>query len=265
MRGDYHVHTAVGSPCAKEEATVENYLSRCKEEGLCALGFSDHYWEQEVASNYWYEVCNFENLSKIYQTIPQDANGVKIFVGCETDIDKNGVVGISKETASKLDFVLIPNSHYHIPTNTPDGLDINDAKAMRAFAIERFLIGCNADLPVHTCMCHPFIPHGVKDGEGQLSVFTDNDYIECFKEAARKNVFVELHLGMVTRKYKKMEANGFAYEYLRMISLAKECGCKFQYGSDAHWLSMFEDHARMEEFARACGIDDSLILRELSK
>ena len=62
IQQDIHIHTTLSS-CAQEDATVENYLGRAKEDGLTLLGFSNHLWDQDVpgASN-WYRPQNVEHV-----------------------------------------------------------------------------------------------------------------------------------------------------------------------------------------------------------
>ena len=41
IQQDIHIHTTLSS-CAQEDATIENYQERAKDDGLTQLGFSNH-------------------------------------------------------------------------------------------------------------------------------------------------------------------------------------------------------------------------------
>lgn len=265
-RSDFHVHTGTVSYCAKPEATVEAYLELCAKEGIKAIGFSDHLWDTDISKSKFFPNNTFEKLGEIYATIPENTKGVEVFVGCETDMNVYGEIGITKEHASQLDYVLIPMSHYHNFECQFLGMDIDDEKFMRKFAIDRFIKACESNLSVPTGICHPFIPHGTDRRDELMQEISDSDYLACFKYAAEKNVFIEIHCTVCSRKWKNYD-NGFPVEYLRMATLAKEAGCKFTFGSDAHTLDGFSGgiHERMEEFAKRCGITEDLIISSFPK
>lgn len=262
---DFHIHTSI-SACARPTATVQGYIDVSAEEGLTSIGFSDHLWDTDISPSKIYQKNTFEDLQKIFPLIPEDTKGVNVFVGCETDINVYGQIGITKEHASLLDYVLIPISHYHNPENRFLGIDVNDKKFMRKFAIDRFIKACDADLPVPTGICHPFVPYGTLLRDELLQEITDNDFLMCFKYAAEKNVFIELHWTTDHQRWTNVE-DGFSVEYMRMATLAKEAGCKFSLGSDAHEHGSFASgvHSRELSFAKRCGITEDLIISEFPK
>ena len=263
-RSDFHVHPGLVSRCAQPEATVQAYLDLCAKEGVTSIGFSDHLWDTDVSISRIYEHNSFDKLKEIYATIPQNRNGVKLFVGCETDINAYGEIGISKAHASELDYVLIPISHYHNKEVQFLGIDINDEQFMRTYAVRRFMRACEADFSVPTIICHPFIPHGTERMDEMMQAISDNDYLACFQCAAERNILIEIHYTACSNHWKHCE-NGFPVEYIRMATLAKEAGCKFTFGSDSHSPNKFGSgiHEGMERFAKYCGISESSIVHEL--
>ena len=112
---DFHVHTHLSSCSSDPKATVENYLRLAKDRGLKLIGFANHFWDSNVpGASEWYKPQDFDHIMKIKDEIPQDTLGVKILIGCETEYCGDGKVGITKEVAKQLDFVLIPISHLHM-------------------------------------------------------------------------------------------------------------------------------------------------------
>ena len=54
-------------------------------------------------------------------------------------------------------------------------------------------------------------------------------------------------------------------EYVRIYSIAKECGCKFTYGSDSHGINNARKLEEVERFLDICKItdDDMLTVDEI--
>lgn len=263
---DFHVHTGTVSTCARPTATADKYIDLCLQQGISSIGFSDHLWDTDVSQSRMFPTNSYENNKKIYQTIPKDTKGVKVFVGCETDVNVYGQIGITKEHASELDYVLISMSHYHSPDVKFLGIDLNDKKFMRKFAIDRFIRACESDFSVPTVICHPFIPYGTPLCDELLQEISDSDYLNCFKYAAEKNILIEIHWTIKPQKLINSD-NGFSVEYLRMATLANEAGCKFTFGSDTHSLETFVSgiHYKMAEFVKRCNISEESVVTEFPK
>ncbi|MGI6713585.1 MAG: PHP domain-containing protein [Bacilli bacterium] len=267
LRGDFHVHTNI-SPCAQEEATVENFLAECQKAKLTAIGFSNHLWDQEakpIGAEEWYSNCTLSKVLTLKNQLPKEKNGVRIYFGCETDIHADGTIALTQEHAKCFDYVLIAMSHYHIPL-TVGNVDINNAQVMKPIAMKRFVLACNADFEVPTCICHPFLPCGVKNIEEHLRHFSDEDYLKCFSLAKKKGVAIELSSAFIDRrpsKYAHFDESGFVFEYVRLMKAAQRSGVKIQLGSDAHSLDQFHVHEEMIRFAQVCGIAENELVSEI--
>lgn len=58
---DFHIHTQL-SLCAKDDATVENYIRSAKRLGLRKLGFANHMWDSAVPGALeWCQKQSFEH------------------------------------------------------------------------------------------------------------------------------------------------------------------------------------------------------------
>ena len=193
---------------------------------------------------------------KIKDEIPQDTLGVKILIGCETEYCGDGKVGITKEVAKQLDFVLIPISHLHMEGFVRDK-SITSPEDVAKLMVDRFKEVLELDLA--TGIAHPFIPLGFKNVDEILSHISDDEFRDCFKRAAEL-VSIELNAGCFPGNYGK-ETDLFHDEsIIRPFLLAKECGCLFHFGSDAHSLDHMNSLFAMERTINILGLTEEDIL-----
>ena len=265
---DFHNHVFGISNCAREDATIENYLKACKEQGITSIGFSDHLWDSDVRyqkENEWFHGNDMENIKKLKKLIPTDTQGIKIYYGCEVDVDKDNIIGLSKENAKYFDYVLIATNHFHAKGfEIYDDVDLNDLQLLKKITIEHFLTATKYDADVLKVICHPFVIHGISEEnrEKLLKMITDDEYHYCFKQAAKNNIAIEIHAALLGGVNFEKNKFGFSKEYTRMIKIANEEGCKFTIGSDSHWMSMFT-HNRYGIFIDSIGIKEENIIQVL--
>jgi histidinol phosphatase-like PHP family hydrolase len=255
---DLHVHTHLSSCSSDPKATVENYLRLAKDRGLKLIGFANHFWDSNVpGASEWYKPQDFDHIMKIKDEIPQDTLGVKILIGCETEYCGDGKVGITKEVAKQLDFVLIPISHLHMEGFVRDK-SITSPEDVAKLMVDRFKEVLELDLA--TGIAHPFIPLGFKNVDEILSHISDDEFRDCFKRAAELGVSIELNAGCFPGNYGK-ETDLFHDEsIIRPFLLAKECGCLFHFGSDAHSLDHMNSLFAMERTINILGLTEEDIL-----
>jgi len=112
---DVHVHTQLSACCNDPEATPGAMLARAKDSGLRLIGFADHLWDERCpGASSWYAPQNVAHVESIRAALGNAPPGIQILVGCESEYRGNGVVGISAESATRFDFVLLPMSHFHM-------------------------------------------------------------------------------------------------------------------------------------------------------
>ncbi len=247
---DLHIHTTLPR-CAREDAAPGGYLSEIRRRPFTVAGFADHLWDSDVpGASDWYRPQDIPHVLSLRReladvTIP----GVRLLFGCETEYIGNGVVGLTPEHAALFDFVLVPANHFHMEGFVrPAGMEGSDE--LRRLFLDRFLEVCEIDFAFG--IAHPFVPIGFFDrGEELLAGIPDRLFEECFRAAAEKRKSIELNLSI----FRKMPP-GALREYERVMTIARECGCRFHTGSDAHGLGQFgeETFRAGGEFARRCGI-----------
>ena len=233
---DLHIHSGL-SACSNDlNQTKERILQYALDNGLKTVCVTDHFWDEKVAgSSKWYASQNFDHISKILP-LPQ-AEGVRFLFGCETELDKNLTLGVSWQRMEELDFIIIPTTHFHSKSFVllPEEAESNQGRAQ---AWVRRLEGVlNMDLPFHkvgiahlTCTC---IAPTRDEYLEVLNLLPEEEMERLFTKAAELGVGIELNEDDM--EFADEEADAV----LRAYRIAKQCGCKFYCGSDAHHPGLF--------------------------
>jgi len=257
---DLHVHTAL-SKCGKSEATVENMLASAEKQGIKTIGFADHCWAKEIPGAHpWYQGQDIEHVLHIKNQIPDNTRGINILVGCETEYIGNGIAGMNKELAQCFDYVMIPPNHFQLGFGgfvRPEDLGSGGPKAVSELLYRRFMEA--VELGFGNGFVHPFTPLGFIEWETEvLQGISDTMYKNCFNSAASANIAMEINYGSIWRPREKQI--DFLSLYRRIFTIARECGCKFFFGSDAHHPNEITGYETARKFAESCGIDDTMLL-----
>ena len=253
---DYHIHSQISSCSSDPEQTPESILRYAKDNGLSRIVLTDHFWDEKVqgASN-WYMPQNFAHISAA-RPLPQGEN-VRFYFGCETDMDKFLTLGISKERMEQMDFIIIPTTHLHMDNFTIDEKDMPGISRRRALWTERFMAVLSMNLPFHKIgiahmTCSLMAPAAWEDHLAILDAIPDEEYKEVFTKAAQVGVGIELNFPYF--RYTEEDLP----RVLRPYRLAKECGCKFYFGSDAHHPADLDGiKKQFEAIVDALGLEES--------
>lgn len=232
---DFHIHTTI-SLCARDpSATVENYVRLAKKNGIKKLGFSNHMWDSAIlgASERFYRPQNYEHLALLRPEIDQfnHQDGIQIYFGCEAEYDPiRKDVALTEEIAKQFDYILVPNSHTHMMMPK----EYYEPKKRHAeFMLEAFRNVVTGSLAKYiTAMAHPFSAVCCPYDRGLLYLLiSDEQYAEVFTLARQADIAIELN----TSGYMHCSLSEiFDDPSIAMFRIAKECGCKFIFGSDAH-------------------------------
>lgn len=243
---DFHIHTTL-SLCANETATVENYLATAKKLGLKKLGFSNHFWDSAIGGAIeWYQQQDYEHVARLKLELDRvTAEDVKIYFGCETEYDPvHHGVALTEETAEKFDFILVPNSHTHMmmpkdfyqPYQKHVDFMVQAYNEILDSKVSRYI----------TAVAHPFeavnCPY---DKTILIDMISDDCFKRMFDKSARKDIAFEINVASMKKMTDAQIAESFQ---MRMFRLAKECGCKFIFGSDAHNAEahrLYEHHVNL--------------------
>ena len=231
---DFHIHSQLSSCSGDPAQTSEYLLSMAEKHGFDKICLTDHFWDEAIpGASSWYAPQNYAHICQA-KPLPQ-SDKVRFYFGCETDMDKFFTIGISPKRLAEMDFIIIPTTHLHMRGFTLDEKDDSLPCRARLF-VERFDKLLDMDLPFEkiglahiTCslMAKPLEP-GKWRHLDLLDMISDAELERLFTRAAQKKMGIELNFPPEAYTEQDLE------RLLRPYRLAKKCGCKFYFGSDAH-------------------------------
>lgn len=255
IQHDVHMHTYLSRCSNDPEFLPPAIIERSKKNGIKLLGFTDHFWDKTMpgGDNSIYRNQDYNNVNKIHEMMPDKIEEIKILFGCETEYYGKGRIGISKEMADKFDFVLAPTNHTITAYAKEEG--ITTPRQLAAELSKRFKEVLSFDIA--TGIAHPFLPLGFMEvGDEVLNSISGEELNECFSMAREKKVSVELNAHMFASNYDRGNVKFTDESYLRIFRYAKEAGCKFHFGSDAHSLEDIDILLKLQEYIDILGITE---------
>lgn len=239
---DLHIHSRL-SPCSNDpEQNPEAILARGVKSGLRHIVLTDHFWDEDVpcAAHTW---AGYEHIK---QSLPlPQAEGITFHFGCEADMDRYSVFGLDRKNADRYGFIVAPLNHLHLPFVVVQR-DNFDNKEQANILAQRFLVLTKLDLPFHKVGLAHITWRGLAgvggDWENHIEILNyipDARWRLLFSRAAELGMGIELNTSAVDQ----YEDPGDREAMLRPYRIAKECGCKFYFGSDAHHPADFENYA----------------------
>ena len=230
---DLHIHSVLSSCSSDPAQSPQRILQYAREEGLSTICLTDHYWDSAVPdTSEWYAPQNFEHLSKS-RPLPTDPN-IRFLFGCETEMRADHTLGIPKDRFADFDFVIIPTTHLHMTNHTITKEDSESLDARARLWAERLETLLCMDLPfrkigIAHLACPLLAPCGDREAYRiVLNMIPTETMAILFKKAAMLGVGIELN--STDMNFSDAETD----TVLRMFRIAKEAGCKFYLGSDAH-------------------------------
>ena len=255
---DFHIHSCLSACSRDEEQTPERLLEYAKANGYRRIVVTDHFWDEGVAgASPWYAPQNYDHVRK---SLPlPTAEGVEFLFGVETEMTAWNTVAITRERCEDFAFVIVPVSHFHMV-----GFSLSKEEAATAEGrAEKFF----AKLEVLLQMDLPFskigLAHLANDtmGGGDNAMYcrvmglilSQRERLErIFTRVAELGAGVELNIYSLNFQTKEEEE-----AVKRFYSVAKACGCKFYFGSDAHHPADFEGkRAIAEHFVDLLGLEE---------
>ncbi len=242
---DLHIHSHI-SLCSNDDGqTPQHILKYAQENGLKTICLTDHYWDENVeGASPWYSKQPYSHIVKA-KPLPQ-ADGVRFLFGCETELKGDLVLGISKQKMDSFDFIVIPTTHFHM-VDYASGEESHDAKIKAQAWVKRLDAVLNMDLPFHkiglahlTCK---LISRVREEYLETIRLIPEEDAKRLFRKAAKLGVGIELNSMDMMCEDRETDT------VLRPFKFAKECGCKFYCGSDAHRTNDFDNAKALFEKA----------------
>lgn len=107
---DLHIHSKISLCSGDPEQTSMRILEYAKENSLKTICLTDHFWDENVQPpmSQWYAKQDYNHISAALP-LPK-AEGIRFLFGCETEMDMNMRLGLSKERFSdfEADTILRP-------------------------------------------------------------------------------------------------------------------------------------------------------------
>ncbi len=232
---DFHIHTTVSSCCRDENQIPENLLKYAIRNDFHKVCITNHLWDEAVKSEAeWHPDHTCKRLKTVLP-LPTHEKATLLF-GAETDIDYNNVLGISPKTLDEMDFVTVATTHLHLAGNTVRE-KIQTPREAADIWLQKIRALLQMDLPFYKMgIAHLTCGHILKNQTLQvIELLPHKDLYEIFEGCANKGVGIELNM-----KTLAMDEDATKI-LLRPYYIAKDCGCKFYLGSDAHKISALEN------------------------
>lgn len=257
---DLHIHSQISLCSNDPEQTTQRILQYAEENGLSTICLTDHFWDADVkGASSWYELQDYKHISAALPLPKSDK--VNFLFGCETELNSDLTVGVAPQNYELFDFVIIPTTHFHMK-----GYTITDEQGATSHArakvwVERMDAVLDMDLPFKKVgLAH--LTCGLIAPERNMfleiiDLLPEEDLFRVFTKAAKVGVGIELNSSDMN--YAESEAD----TVLRPYKIAKQCGCKFYLGSDAHHVKeLLRAKSIFERAVDALGLteDDKFII-----
>ena len=250
---DFHIHSQLSSCSRDPEQNNERILKYAEDEGLHTIVLADHFWDETVpGASKWYAAQDYPHICQA-KPLPQ-SDKVKFLFGCETEMDKNMTVGCSRERMEEFAFIVIPTTHFHMEKFTIAEEHLATPQTRAQVWVDKLDALLSMDLPFHKIGIAHLVCGLIWKGDREkylqtLDSIPEADMHRIFAKAASLGVGIEINMS-----YPDEERD----TVLRPFRIAKEEGCKFYLGSDAHHPAGLE--SARKKFERA--IDDLELTEE---
>ena len=258
---DYHIHSQLSACSSDPKQTTESILQYALDNGLRTIVLTDHYWDNTVPGpSDWYRPQDFAHVAQS-RPLPQHES-CRFLFGCETDMNRFGVIGIPEERYDDFDFIIVPTTHLHMPGFTYLAEDGDTVEKRAAVFVKRFEQFLSQSLPYHKVgLAHITCPLIMREDNQYVKVLdavTDAQFAALFAGCAEKGCGVEINLPLA-----QLTDASISDSCLRPYRIAKEQGCKFYCGSDSHHPAGFVgvcDKFRLAADMLQLSADDQFII-----
>ncbi len=246
---DLHIHTRLSGCCGDKAMLPERILAESLARGLKTICVTDHCWSANAgAPPLWYERNDIPHAQSSLP-LPQ-ADGARFLFGCETEYLGGDRLGLARDDFDLFDLAVIPVNHFHsadvrgaAPCDTPE--------AFAELLVSRLEALLTLDLPwrkigiAHLSFCYANFSD--ERGERYYPALPEERLKRCFDRLAILGAGIELNGS-------NFPTGAYADTYLRPFALAKNAGCLFYCGSDAHAVTELSRIVRAQTVAGILGL-----------
>lgn len=247
---DYHIHSQLSLCSGNPEQTPERILQYALKNNLKTVCITDHFWDEEVPGAENFGFYRDQPYDRVIRSKPLPQNPkVNFLFGCEIDMDMHGTIGLAPEHFDLFDFVIIPTTHLHMTGFTISEADAASEECRAHQWVWRLEHLLDQPLPFHKIgiphlTCPLIAPQSREAFLRVMQKISTEDMTRLFQKAAKVGVGIELNAADFLAS-----TDTDVDVILRPYRIAKDCGCKFYLGGDAHQPHEFE--ATCASFKRA--------------
>ena len=253
---DLHCHTFVSGCSLDPEQNPAAMLEFAKAHGYTAMCTADHVWDPDAPGVFTCYKRQTMELQKSILPLPKK-EGIHFEFGCETEwrgiIDGHPTLGLAPEHYGEFAFIVIPPNHFHFrPHVRPD--DCDTAEKVAELLVTRLEELQALPLPWEKVgIAHMNCGCTFMEGkpEDVFDAIDEGRYRVAMRFFAEKGAGIELNCSSFgTVGFKARPESHF-----RLFRMAKDEGCRFYLGSDAHHpAGMMEVPNRAPDIVEALGL-----------
>jgi len=258
LNHDLHLHTYLSACCsAKDRHRPAAILALAEEMGVETIGFSDHIWmNPHVQPSEWYRPQDASHIQKLREDLQEVDSTMRVLVGCEADTVSPGKFSITPEFASELDHVLLACSHFHM-TDFVEQPESRTPQALARHMLKFFNSAVRSGLA--TSIPHPLFPIGYLEiYDAAVGSIPDAEFFDVFSYARECNVALEITTAFLIGEQQGLFSLNTP---LRYLAIAKETGCKFTLGTDAHSPEEQRRLPELDKIIQAMNLSENDFLR----
>ena len=232
---DLHCHTFVSGCSLDPEQNPANILAFAKAHGYTAMCTPDHLGDPAAPGGVTCYKRQTMELQKSILPLPRE-EGIRFEFGCETEwrgiIDGKPTLGLAPEHYGEFGFIIVPPNHFHFrPHVRPD--DCDTPPKVAELLVTRLEELQELPLPWEKVgIAHMNCGLIFKEGRPSdvFDAIDEDRYRAAMRFFATQGAGIELNCS----SFGNPDFSAHPESHLRLFRMAKDEGCRFYLGSDAH-------------------------------
>lgn len=253
---DTHLHTPLSKCCSDPAETIENVAALLAGRGYRLIAVTDHVWgHPSVPPNPWYarhpEQGTLEQAAYIHAH--QKEFPLTVLASCEADMKAPGIFGITPAMRESLDLIVLSSDHFQLRDFVEQPAEVTPENLARLMM--KFFRSAVRESGAHI-LSHPLYTNSYDEFyDRALACISDAELLDALGEAAERKIALELNAGLFFASTAK---GRYKWESMvRVFTLAKQAGCKFTFGTDAHKMADFDKAPLCGKMADDAGITEA--------
>lgn len=228
---DLHAHTTLSACCHDPAQTADALARHALARGYGALCVTNHVWDQDVpGASAWYRPQDIAHVRSLLP-LPRVPASLLMMFGCETEFCGGDRLGLRPDHFAAFDFVIIPPNHFNMPGFVrPEGVDAPEDRAR--LLVERLEEIARLPIPFYKVgIAHltTGLLHQGGDKYAVIDAVPEARFYDAMRAFAKNGAGIELNAACFAPGWQAR-----ADMELKLYRIARQAGCRFYLGSDAH-------------------------------